>query len=77
MALMSTMVPFWLYPLSLKVEILEKVLWSVCLSATIITESFNPLDLSYTTSSVKFWIRSDMTGHAIPDTVYLLLTDIP
>ena len=43
----------------------------------IVIESFNPLDLSYTTSSVKVWIRSDVTGHAIPDTVYLLLTDIP
>ena len=36
----------------------------------IITESFSPLNLNYTTSFVKVWIRSDMTSHAIPDTVH-------
>ena len=39
-----------------------------------ITDSFNPLNMNYTTSLVKVWIRSDMTSHTIPDTVYLLYT---
>ena len=37
----------------------------------IITESFRPSNLNYTTSFVKVQIRSDMTSYAIPDTVYL------
>ena len=37
----------------------------------IITESFSPLNLNYTTSLVKVWIRSDTTSHTIPDAVYL------
>ena len=40
----------------------------------IVTESFSPLDLDYTTSFVKFQIRSDMTSHAILDNVYLSCT---
>ena len=32
----------------------------------IITENFSPLNLDYTTSLVKVWIRSDITSHAIP-----------
>ena len=36
----------------------------------IITESFSPLNLNYTTFLVKAQIRSDMTSHAMPDTVY-------
>ena len=32
----------------------------------IVTESFSPLDLDYTTSLVKVQIRSDRTSHAIP-----------
>ena len=36
----------------------------------IITESFRPLNLNYTTSFVKVQIRSDTTSHAIPDAVY-------
>ena len=37
----------------------------------IVTESFSPVDLDYTTSLVKVWIRSDATSHTIPDTVHL------
>ena len=37
----------------------------------IVTESFGPLNLDYTTSFVKVQTRSDMTSHAIPDIVYL------
>ena len=37
----------------------------------IVTESFSPLNLDYTTSLVKVQIRNDMTSHAIPDTVHL------
>ena len=37
----------------------------------IVTQSFTPLNLDYTTSFVKVWIRSDATSHAIPDVVYL------
>ena len=36
-----------------------------------VTESFSLLNLDYTTSFVKVWTRSDVTSHAIPDTVYL------
>ena len=37
----------------------------------IITNSFSLHNLNYITSLVKVQIRSDMTSHAIPDTVYL------
>ena len=40
----------------------------------IIIESFSPLDLDYTTSLVKVQTRSDMTNHAIADTIYLPFT---
>ena len=40
----------------------------------IVTESFHPFNLDYTTSLVKVWIRSDVTNHTIPDTVYLPCT---
>ena len=40
----------------------------------IVTESFSPLDLNYTTSFVEVQTRSDVTSHAIPDTVYLACT---
>ena len=36
-----------------------------------VTESFSLLNLNYTTSLVKVWIRSDMTSHAIPNTMYM------
>ena len=37
----------------------------------ILTESFSPLKSEYTASLVEIQIRSNMTSHAIPDTVYL------
>ena len=37
----------------------------------IVIESLSLLNLNYTTSFVKVWIRSDTTSHTIPDTVYL------
>ena len=37
----------------------------------IATESFSPLDLDYTTSLIKVWIKSDMISNAISDCVYL------
>ena len=40
----------------------------------IINESVSPLNLNYTASVVKVQIRSDITSHAIPDTVYLPCT---
>ena len=40
----------------------------------IVTESFGPLNLNYTTSFVKIQMRSDVTSHAIPYTVYLPCT---
>ena len=40
----------------------------------IVTESFSPLNLNYTTSLVKVWIRSDMIRHTIVDTVHLSYT---
>ena len=39
-----------------------------------LTESFSLLNLNYTSSFVKVWIRNDVTSHAIPDTVYLACT---
>ena len=36
-----------------------------------VTESFSSLDLDYIISFVKVQIRSDVTGHAIPDTLHL------
>ena len=36
-----------------------------------VIESFSPLNQDYTTSFVKVRNRSDMTSHAMPDTVYL------
>ena len=36
-----------------------------------VIESFSLLNLNYITSSVKVQIRSDMTSHAISDTVYV------
>ena len=38
----------------------------------IVTESFSPLNLDYITSFVQVQIRSNVTSHAIPDTVHLL-----
>ena len=37
----------------------------------IVTESFSLLNLYYTTSFGKVWIRNDILSHTIPDTVYL------
>ena len=39
-----------------------------------VTESFSPLNLDYTISFVKVWTRSDVTSHAIPNTVHLSCT---
>ena len=38
---------------------------------TIVTESFSPLNLNYTTSFVKVQTRSDVASHVISDSVYL------
>ena len=40
----------------------------------IVTGNFSPLNLNYTISFLKVWIRIDVTSHAIPDTVHMSCT---
>ena len=42
----------------------------------IVTESFSPVNLDHTTSFLKVWIRSDMTSHAIPNTIFAMCNDV-
>ena len=46
-------------------------LWRLWRFLAIVTESFSPIKLNYTTYFVKVRIRSEVTSHTIPDAVYL------
>ena len=58
-----------------------KDIWYISLTSVhynleheLVTESFSPLNLDHTTSFLKVWTRSEVTSHAIPNTVYFLCT---
>ena len=53
---------------------LTSVHYNLMYGLAIVTESFSPLDLDYTTSLVKVQIRSYMTSNTILDSVYLPYT---
>ena len=50
---------------------MDSVCYNLEHGLAVVTESFSPLNLDYTTSFVKIQIRSDATSYTIPDTVHL------
>ena len=58
----------------LTIQVLNTRVWFLDIwytSLTFVNKNFSPLNLDYTVSFVKVWIRIDLTCHAIADTVYL------